>query len=170
MEWLVRVSIWASVLGWAAGAGFLLAGRRNDLARWFWTAGVVAFAVHVASAFEVFYQWSHPVAVGETARQTAEVTGMRTGFGLWLNYAFGLIWAADLIFWWGRGHRAYGARARWIGAGIHGFLAFMIFNGAVVFVQGPIRWSGIALFVGLAALWGRARIWRPGACENDGGS
>ena len=168
MEWLVRVSIWACVLFWAAGSGLLLTGRKPDLARWFWTAGVLVFAVHVASSFAAFYEWSHRVALDETARQTAEVVGVKSGFGLWLNYAFGLIWGADVVFWWAWGHHGYEARPRWIGAILHGFLVFLVFNGAVVFVPGPMRWLGVALFVGLAALWGRARIWPPGASGENG--
>lgn len=170
MDELVRVSIWASVLCWAMGVGFLLVGRKSLLARWFWTAGAVAFGVHVLSSFDAFYQWSHCVAFEETARQTAEVVGMRTGFGLWLNYGFGLIWVADAAYWWARGQENYLARPRWIRLCIHTFLAFMVFNGAVVFVHGPMRWLGLALFVGLAALWCRARILRPGASEDDGAS
>jgi len=170
MEWLVYVSIWVSVFFWAAGSGLLLTGRKRDLARWFWTAGVLAFAVHVASSFTAFHGWSHRVAFEETARQTAEMVGVESGFGLWLNYVFGLIWVTDVVFWWARGHDGYQARERWIGASLHGFLAFMVFNGAVVFVAGSMRWLGVALFVALAALWGRAKLWPSEASGNDGGS
>ena len=163
MEWIVRASIWGSVLCWAVGAGLMLTGIRPGLARKFWTAGVAAFGVHVVSAFEVFYHWSHATAYAETARQTDELLGNRTGFGLWLNYAFGLLWLADAAFWWGRGHRGYFHRARWMTIAIHGFFAFMIFNGAVVFVEGAARWIGIAIFVGLAGGGLRAIIRRQSA-------
>lgn len=165
MEWLVRVSIWGSVLCWAAAVALLLAGKNPMRARWFWTAGLAAFAIHVAGAFQGFYQWNHGVALVETARQTAEMTGWNSGAGLWFNYLFGLVWLADALFWWGGGDQRYFSRPRWISLLLHGFFVFMIFNGAVIFVENPGRWIGISIFVGLAALWLHAKIHRRSASD-----
>jgi hypothetical protein len=45
---------------------------------------------------------------------------------------------------------------------LHAFMAFMIFNGTVIFETGWIRWAGAALFVALGTLWlGRAlEFWK----------
>ena len=37
--------------------------------------------MHVISAFHVHYQWSHAIALRETARETAEVIGREAGGG-----------------------------------------------------------------------------------------
>lgn len=170
MESLVRMSIWGSVACWAIALGLLLAGGNRSRARNFWTAGVVLYVFHLASAFHVFHGWSHANAYAETARQTAETTGQNTGFGLWLNYLFGVVWVADTAFWWGGGDERYFCRRRWIIVFLHSFLGFMIFNGSIVFVENPMRWFGVAIFVGLAALWLRARIKRRSATETHAGS
>jgi hypothetical protein len=65
------------------------------------------------------------------ARQTAELFGVRWGGGLYVNYVFTAIWAADVAWvWWDEA--GYRKRAKWVSAAVHGFLAFMFFNGAVV--------------------------------------
>ena len=45
------------------------------------------------------------------ARQTAEATGQALGGGLYVNYAFALVWGADVAWWW-LGPRSYLARPR----------------------------------------------------------
>ena len=48
---------------------------------------------------------------------------------------------------------AYRSRAKWISIAIHSFLAFMFFNGAVVFAHGYVRWFGAAATIALLAYW-----------------
>jgi hypothetical protein len=38
---------------------------------------------------------------------------------------------------------------------LHGFFFFMVFNGAVVFGHGPVRWYGVAICAAVAYLWAR---------------
>lgn len=152
LEWWVRASVWASVLAWAWVMAVRVRGRVRSSARWIWTLGWVAYLVHALAAFGGFYGWSHARAVAETARQTAEATGLDSGAGIWFNYAFGAVWLADVARWWAVGTARYLQRGGWRRVA-DGFMAFMIFNGTVVFGRGVARWVGVGLFVGLAAWW-----------------
>jgi len=150
---VTRATIWLAVAAWA----YVVAGhcRARDLpgALAVWIVGLVAYLGHVLAAFEFHYRWSHQVALAETARQTADLTGFDSGAGLWLNYLVGAIWACDAARWAVTGRPRGAFHRTW-----HTFLAFMIFNGTVVFGQGPVRWFGLAVFTCLAALWLRARL------------
>jgi hypothetical protein len=68
------------------------------------------------------------------------------------------LWSADTAWWWAAPdhHRS---RPRAVTAGLHAFLFFMVFNGAFVFVRGPLRWLGLVLCLAVAGLWvsGRCR-------------
>jgi hypothetical protein len=126
--------------------------RRPEPARVFWTVGWLCFLGHVAAAFAQHYRWSHQVAYAETARQTADLFGFRWGGGLYFNYAFTAVWTADVAWMWWR-PAGYRSRPRWIGTAVYWFMAFMFFNGAVVFASGPIRWLGLGATAVLVLLW-----------------
>ncbi|MGI9471428.1 MAG: hypothetical protein ACR2NZ_07855, partial [Rubripirellula sp.] len=51
-----------------------------------WTIGFAAYVVHVLLAFEFVHQWSHNRAWQQTAEETAQVTGLTRGDGIWVNY------------------------------------------------------------------------------------
>ncbi len=128
--------------------------RRRVLARPAWTAGCLLYLAHVYGAFEFFHDWSHRVAYAETARQTAELFDFDWGGGLYFNYLFTAMWVVDVVWWWiGPSH--YENRPRWMTAFVHAFLAFMFFNGAVVFATGFSRWVGAAATPLLLFLWWR---------------
>jgi hypothetical protein len=120
-------------------------------ARWLWTLGCPAFLAHVVCAFHFYHHWSHAAAYEETARRTAEVAGLEWGGGLYFNYAFAAVWAADVAWWW-VAPRGYARRPRWVDGAVYGFFAFLAFNATVVFGSGPIRWAGVAVSLGLVAL------------------
>ena len=140
--WTVRISF----LLYVAALALMLADKRG--ARVVWAAGFLAYLAHVAAAFHYFHHWSHAAAYQETARQTEELFGFAFGGGLYFNYAFTVVWGADVLFRFG---------SRWAAAAVHGFLAFMFFNGTVVFAQGWSRWAGVAATALLAVLWRRFR-------------
>ncbi len=149
--WTIRVaallyvtSLFARLRGWEARARAL------------WTAGLLSYLAHVAAAFQFVHDWSHARAALETARQTEELFGIASGAGLWLNYLFTAVWTADALWWW-MDARGYGQRPRWITLSVHAFLAFMFFNGAVVFAEGFSRWVGLAAIPPLVFLWLRSR-------------
>lgn len=151
--WSVR----ASTLFYVAALIVLLGARmpwRRVFARLAWTAGCLTYLAHVYGAFEFFHGWSHAAAYGETARQTEELFGLDWGGGLYFNYLFTVVWLADAAWWWMQPMR-YETRPRWIAAAIHAFLAFMFFNGAVVFATGFSRWMGAAATPALLFL-----LWR----------
>jgi hypothetical protein len=103
----------------------------------------------VVTAFDRVHGWSHVAAV----QHVESVSGF--GPGLFVSYAFTTLWAADAA-WWLALPSHHDARPTWLDRGIHGFLAFVVFNGTVVYETGFIRWAGIAVF---AALGGLA-VWR----------
>ncbi len=155
-DFLTRLTVWLALCGYAAGAAMMLRLRVRPLwgtaARWAWTLGCVFFLAHVVCAFGFFHHWSHADAVRETARQTNEVTGLRWGGGIFLNYLLAMAWAADVLWWW-LSPRSIARRSPRLVAGWHGFFWFMVFNGTVVFGKGPVRWLGVVICGGLVALW-----------------
>lgn len=155
-ELLTRITIWLTLAGYVIGASvYLLSrGRRrwDEVARMAWTAGCASLLVHVACAFHYYHDWSQAAAYRETARQTAEVTGMNWGGGLFINYALMIGWVVDAVWWW-RGLDVYRNRPRWLVAAWQGFLIFIIFNATVVFKTGALRWIGLGLCLGLVFLW-----------------
>ena len=106
----------------------LLIRKAHRRARSAMTIALIAYLVHVFCAFEYFYEWSHAVALRETARQTSDLFGVNSGAGLYLNYLFTVLWAAHCILWW---RRADASLPRGTLA-IHLFLIFMVVNGTVV--------------------------------------
>jgi hypothetical protein len=154
-ETVVRVSVWLAVLCYTAGPARRL-GRSQRLVRAVWTVGCLAFLVHVVAAFQVHYGWSHAVALRETARQTAELTGRAVGAGLYVNYLFAALWTLDVLWWWSDA-RGYRERAASIEIGLHAFMLFVLFNGTVVFADGPVRLLGATATLASAAALVAAR-------------
>lgn len=135
----------------------LLSRRRSRwlaFARLAWTLGCAFFLAHVASAFTYYHHWSHAAAYLATAERTEELTGLRWGGGIYFNYIFALAWLADVGWWW-LAPRSFGQRSRVLGAVLHGFFFFMVFNGAVVFGAGLVRLLGAVICGGLVVLWWR---------------
>ena len=143
-HWTVRAAFGLYVAALVVRLGGRPSPRRVATFRVLWTLGCLAFVVHVACAFHFFHGWSHADAYRETARQTAELTGVASGFGLYLNYAFLVAWAVDVLWMWGVAERI--RRPKWVTVGLDAFLAFMWFNATVVFPTGPTRWAGVVAF------------------------
>ena len=80
------------------------------------------------------------MARADTARQTFETTGWTTGAGLWVNYAFTLMWIGVAVRW---PFGASWARRAWIA-----MFLFMAINAAIVFTHGPSRWLGGVMAAG----------------------
>ena len=150
----VFASAWVAVAYWVIGAGLLAGrgGRPSGEARAWWAAGAAFAALHVAVAMHAAHGWSHAAAYAHTA----EVGGW--GPGVFVNHAFVLVWASDAA-WLGLSPASYARRPRWLWWLVHGFLAFVVFNAAVVFGSGWPRWAAAA---GFAWLGWRAWAGRPG--------
>lgn len=141
---VTRQTARVAVLLWSVAAGALVI-RRREFGRWVWTFGCVAYLVHVATAFDQVHHWSHAAAF----QHVQTVSGF--GAGLFVSYAFTVLWCADALWWW-IGRTGYDARPSWLERTIHGFMAIMVFNGTVIYEAGFIRWAGIVVFCVLAVL------------------
>jgi len=152
IRWTIRAALGLYAL---ALAGRLL-GKRYPFwlgpARWAWTLGCALYLAHVGCAFQFQHGWSHAAAYRETARRTEELFGLAWGGGLYLNYLFTAVWVSDVLWWW-LARTSYETRSRWLEGMLQGFLAFMAFNGAVVFAAGPVRWVSLAACAALGVLW-----------------
>jgi hypothetical protein len=144
---VTRQTARVAVLYWAVAAGALLL-RFHEFARWCWALGAAAFCVHVATAFDQVHGWSHAAAM----RHVEAVSGF--GPGLFVSYACTLLCVADAA-WWVVAPASYDARPAWLDRAVHGFLAFVVFNGTVVYEAGFIRWAAVVIFAALGALAAR---------------
>lgn len=161
-EVVTKASIWLVILCY----GVLLATMRLRAAsrlrlrvrRAAWVAGAISFVVHVLLAFGTFYRWSWSVAWRMTAEQAEQFSGVRAGWGLWLNFAFGLAWVILAL----RERRTRGCipkdedrpahgwqsvAFRWLHRLLHAFLLFMVLMGGIAFAPTAARIFTTVVFV-----------------------
>lgn len=115
-------------------------------AQWCWSWAVVVFVVHLAMAFHFFHQWSHQRAFDHTR----DVSGV--GEGIYVSYLFTWLWIGDAAWWWAR-PASYAGRNVWLSFTLHLFMLFIVFNGTVVFEDGPIQIAGATGTLAIAAAW-----------------
>lgn len=118
-----------------------------------WTIACACLIAHFVSAFQFYHGWSHASAYRDTARQTAEVVGLNSGAGLFVNYALLTGWIVDVGWWWLGGLDSYRRRPWPLVVVWHAFLVFIIFNATVVFKDGLVRWLGLAVCAILSLAW-----------------
>ncbi len=149
---LVVLTIWTALLLYTAGEY----GRtRRPVAAWArpaWLLGAAAYLAHVAAAFATHHGWSHAAAYTYTAERTDALLGLAWGGGLWVNYAFTVLWVGEAL-WWQLRPAGYARRAPAWTPAVRGAFLFMIVNGAVVFVDEPGRWLGVAIVAVLIGIW-----------------
>jgi hypothetical protein len=140
------------VMAWTAGAWEMLKASRevwttrNDervMMQANWLAGWLMLCVHVAAAFGLAHGWSHAAAFEHTERTSG------VGAGIFVNYAFVLLWGADVL-WLVLAPASYARRPRWVGWPLHGFLAFVTFNATVIYGSLRAQLLGGAAFTLLA--------------------
>lgn len=151
-EFLTRGTIWISIAAYTVGCVVFV--RRVD--RWVrvaWTVACAALLAHYISAFEFVHAWRHAAAYADTARQTAAVFGINWGGGVFINYALGILWTADVAWWWFAGLASYRRRPWLLILMWHCFLIFIIFNATVVFEHGLTRLIGILVTLCLCLSW-----------------
>jgi hypothetical protein len=151
--WLAMGALGASAAASLRAAPAQAAAER--LNRWLWTLACGLLVIHVVCAFQFQHHWSHAAAYAHTARQTAEYVGLEWGGGLYFNYLLLLVWTGDVAWWW-IGPQSYRKRPAFIAWFVNGFLTFMVFNAAVVFAEGPLRWLALGVMLILGA-WGIRR-------------
>ena len=117
----------------------------SKLARCCWSLAWLAFALHVAAAYHFFHHWNQ----GHALEHTRAISGV--AWGLFVSYAFTALWGLDALAWW-FWPGWYASRPAWVGWTVHGFMAFILFNGTVVYEKGLIVWAGAAMFLVLGTL------------------
>jgi hypothetical protein len=151
---LIRWTVRLSLAYWTiAVSTFLLGGTAYQarlggwprFGRWCWSFAWASYLIHLAVAFHFYHHWSHHHAL----EHTREVSG--SGEGIFVSHLFTIVWTLDVLWWWAA-PGMYMRRPVWVGLLLHGFMAFIIFNGTVVYETGMIRWAGLAMFVWLGAL------------------
>jgi hypothetical protein len=123
-------------------------GLRPTWLRLAWSLAWLAYLIHVVVAFNDVHRWSHAAAF----RHTQERSGV--GAGIFASHFFTVVWGIDVIWWW-LDPNGYVRRPAWVGCCLHGFLAFIAFNGTVVFESGAVRWLGSAAAIILTTLFVR---------------
>lgn len=156
-EFLTRSTIWISIAAYTIGCVLFASARRQfNLDRWTrlaWTIGCAALVAHFICAFHFYHAWSHDAAYIDTARQTAEKFAVNWGGGLFINYAVGIVWTADVAWWWFAGVSSYRYRPWSLTLIWHSFLIFIIFNATVVFEDGLTRWIGLLVCFSSCLSW-----------------
>jgi hypothetical protein len=159
-HWTIRLALLCLVLRLASQLRYGAAPWWFAWSRGIWTLGCLLFVLHVVCAFRFYHHWSHADAFAVTARRTEEMLGMRFGEGIYFSYLFTLLWTGDVLWQW-LAPQSYRQRGAWIVAALLGYMAFIAFNGAVIFEGGITRWVGMpvtaALVVGWLAVWLRSR-------------
>ncbi|VTS08312.1 hypothetical protein [Tuwongella immobilis] len=135
---------------WLVVAGRIIGIRPRPQLRSLWTLGAISFVIHVLVSFHETHGWSHANAV----QHVHDVSGF--GPGIVFSHLFTLLWLLDSAWWWLAPTR-YEQRSRLLDRTIHGYMAFLVFNGTVVYENGPIRWIGLIAFAGLGVLLWLAR-------------
>ena len=129
-----------SVTDWEAAT------RAGSHARCWWTISFLLYATHVALAFHYYHNWSHADAIA----RTREMSGF--GEGIYVSHAFTLVWGLDVLCWWFMPGR-YARRSVWVDRLLHGFMLFIIINGAVIFAEGLVRWLSVLGLIVLLVWW-----------------
>ena len=162
MSMALQATIWIALIFFSIGeSGRAFTGARRKPPAWAWwifVAGLLLAVAHTLLAFEAVHNWSHADAVAATAARTQAVFGVDAGSGVYVNYLFFAVWLADA--WWWRAAPAGYARPQsttWL---LRAFYMVIIFNAAVVFVDGLRRVFGLVIVSWLA------RVWSPGASHS----
>jgi hypothetical protein len=142
-NFLIRNTVRIALLFWAAAMFIRL--RHRDM-RLLWSLACAAYLIHVAMAFEHYHHWSHASAV----RHVQETSGF--GPGILVSYLFTLLWTADVVWWW-LAPTCHEQRLPLVNCAWHGFMIFVIVNGAIIYENGPIRWVGAVVMLGLLVMW-----------------
>jgi hypothetical protein len=159
MRWSVRIAVACVYLRFwiRLRTGATSSGTPSGIEFWLWTIGLLMYLCHVALAFQFVHRWNHNEAWQYTAEETAELTGVFRGDGIWANYAFTLIWTLDA----GRLALAYCRRrptSRRLDRMSFIVFLFMIFNATVVFGPALYRWLAIPAFLALLIAWRFERL------------
>ena len=161
IAWSIRLSMLLFVIVVACRIVGSKSIIESTVTRAVWTFAFALFVVHVLASFHFVHRWSHSAAYRATAKQTLELIGIEVGTGVYFNYLFLVVWAADVINSW-----TDFSVGRWmvqwlLRIGLM-YMIFIAFNGVVVFESGWLRAVGILLTTMLVAvsIIRFSRFWR----------
>jgi len=152
---LTKASIWLVVLCYGVAVWQHPSDRLEPVVKAAWLTGLFAYVVHVLLAFATFYEWSWATAWQATADDAEALTGVRAGWGLWLNIAFGIVWA--LLAWclFGQTEEGTNSGRVWMSQQVklvlHAFLLFMVIQGGVIFAPPAARCFTVTVLVCVGA-------------------
>ncbi len=159
---LVRVSVWLACVAWFAGAFCRLLSARQAQAHaalpthprgveaaygWLWLAGSMFMTIHIAASYGFVHHWSHRDAIEVTARESFRVTGIRAGWGVYVNFLFAIAWLSYSMALVAKRYRN-----KRIDRSVYIFLAIILGFATVVFEAGVIRYAALAAFIALSVL------------------
>ena len=81
--------------------------------------------------------------VNVTEARSEALIGRPIETGIWFNYAL-LVVCIIAAAWLWFGDQSYFRRSKSLSYAIHGFIFFMVINGAIVFAPDYVRWPSIA--------------------------
>ena len=151
---LISLTIYGSLLSYLIALVCWVSRQRGAVYRAAWSAGCILMLLHAIAAFHFYHHWSHAHAVELTAEETLRITGTAFGNGIWFSYALILFWAIDVGLCWVSKLRDSKLRA-WFSVLVHLYAFFILFNGTVIFEEGPVRWAGI-----VGTIWVVRMAWR----------
>ncbi len=109
-------------------------------------------ALHILASYGLANSWSHAAAIEATADESERVTGIRAGWGVYVNFVFATVWM-------GYSAAMTTRKRRWpaVDQAVFWFTAAIVFSATIVFEAGAVRWLSIAGFTGLiiSTLWSR---------------
>lgn len=153
---LIYVPAWLALVAWFGGS--LARGRnvqnssvmRDTVYSFAWLFGSLMIALHILASYGLAHGWSHAAAIEATAQESERVTGIRAGWGVYVNFAFATIWMSYSIAMATR-------RRRWPGIdqAVFWFTAVIVVSATIVFETGAVRWMAVVGFICLmiSYLW-----------------
>ena len=116
-----------------------------------WTASFLLSVLHVLAAFHFVHHWSHGEAYFATAEETRQKLGFAYGAGVYFNYLFFVVWAAEVFWTWWSPER-WTKLTRWLILAGRCYLLLIAFNAVVVFESGWLRTLGGVATVAILAI------------------
>ena len=103
-----------------------------------WLAGVGLLIIHIVASYGYAYGWSHRAAIQATAEDAFQTTGIRAGWGVYVNILFAAIWlfySFEIL--------RHGIRNETVDKSIYVFSLAMFACATIVFETGIIRYLAI---------------------------
>ena len=132
----VLIPVWVSTVAWFVGAAARILGgdKAERIFAWSWLLGSLAMWLHIVGSYAIAYHWSHAEALLATAEESERVTGIRAGWGVYVNFCFASAWTlySLRLVCGGTWNRA-------VDRIVYLFTAGIVLMATVVFESGTVR-------------------------------